>query len=158
MKYNIDGEQITLRYFTNIDDKETKEIEEIIETHREKLRKANIPFVLGYFFLLLASIILIFFGIKLPELFIGVGVIAIVFVWIELVRRAKVNHLMWVIKVLKDMKKIAINNDQVRHNEKIRFTENLRLQELSGMKQEELNVIYEEKNKKTILPPKPKKT
>lgn len=35
MKYEIDKEEITLRYFTNIDDKETKEVKEILEERQK---------------------------------------------------------------------------------------------------------------------------
>lgn len=77
--------------------------------------------------------------------------------WLELVRRGKINHLRLVITVLKKIKRIAINNDRVRHNEKIRFIEKLRLQELSNMKQEELNMILTEKKQKVKLPPRPQK-
>ena len=82
--------------------------------------------------------IVIFFGFLSVTLAVLSTVIAIILITVMVIKTKEVRE-------LKKLYKIALHNDMVKHDEKLRFYERMRLEKL-----------HNEQNSKPIPPPRPK--
>ena len=154
MIYNFDGEKVIIQNFTNIDYRETKELEQLKLKWEEELKESSI-------YVILMTITWVFSILSL--FFIFVSIYAVIFALtfiipgIVLTRQyiIRTAHTREKLKILEDMIKIAEINDEERHKEKIKYNERKRLEELDAMKQTELKIDYKERN--GLPPRKPKK-
>lgn len=144
MYYDFDGEKINLVNFTPIDNKETRELQELKDRFVNKYSKMSGPF--NIWFIIIGIII----GISIPLCFVALECLAITFIAfvalivLALVKANKCAHLSNQIKIANDLLATAIHNDRVRHDEKLRLMERERLLESNEMKQIEIKADLKE--------------
>lgn len=144
MYYDFDGEKINLVNFTPIDNKETRELQELKDRLVNKYSKMSGPF--NIWFILLGIII----GISIPLCFVATACLFITFagfiglIILALVKANKCAHLGNQIKIANNLLATAIHNDRVRHDEKLRLLEREKLLESNEMKQVEIKTDLKE--------------
>ena len=144
MYYDFDGEKINLVNFTPIDNKETRELQELKDRLVNKYSKMSGPF--NIWFILLGIII----GISIPLCFVATACLFITFagfiglIILALVKANKCAHLSNQIKISNNLLATAIHNDRVRHDEKLRLLEREKLLESNEMKQVEIKTDLKE--------------
>lgn len=147
----IDGEEIVLNYYTEIENKESSEVQELVNLYQlqyDSKRLKYLVFIVMTFLLSLFSFI--FLTINNLGTGITLGIIFFLFfAALMIIYEYSIAHLRTVLKELKEMLEIAKMNDEERHKEKIRFEEKIRLEELDQMKQIEIKT-------RSLPPRKPK--
>mgnify|MGYP001852334581 CR=1 FL=1 len=147
----IDGEEIVLNYYTEIENKESSEVQEFVNLYQlqyDSKRLKYLVFMVMTFLLSLFSFI--FLTINNLGTGITLGIIFFLFfAALMIIYEYNIAHLRAVLKELKEMLEIAKMNDEERHKEKIRFEEKIRLEELDQMKQIEIKT-------RSLPPRKPK--
>ena len=146
----IDGEEIVLNYYTEIENKESSEVQGFIDKYQNDFEKK-----VGYLVITIMSLILsiisfaiIIRAIEILGVILGI-IFFISFICFIITYLYKTYHLRLVLKELKEMLEIAKMNDEERHKQKIRFEEKIRLEELDQMKQVEIKT-------RSLPPRKPK--
>ncbi len=153
MYKDFDGEQIQLVHFTPIENKETNEIQSLIDMFTSQYLQVAGPYNIWFI------IIGILIGISIPFCFVNISCVAIplialiVLSIIAIVKINKCTHLKNQIRIAKSLLITAIHNDSVKHDEKLRLIEQERLLESKEMKQVEIKTTLQEGK----LPYKPKK-
>ena len=144
MYYDFDGEKINLVNFTPIDNKETRELQELKDRLVNKYSKMSGP--LNIWFIIIGIII----GISIPLCFVATTCLFITFagfiglIILALVKANKCAHLSNQIKIANNLLATAIHNDRVRHDEKLRLLEREKLLESNEMKQVEIKTDLKE--------------
>ncbi len=144
MYYDFDGEKINLVNFTPIDNKETRELQELKDRFVNKYSKMSGPF--NIWFIIIGIII----GISIPLCFVATACLFITFagfiglIILALVKANKCAHLSNQIKIANNLLATAIHNDRVRHDEKLRLLEREKLLESNEMKQVEIKTDLKE--------------
>ena len=144
MYYDFDGEKINLVNFTPIDNKETRELQELKDRFVNKYSKMSGPF--NIWFIVIGIII----GISIPLCFVATTCLFITFagfiglIILALVKANKCAHLSNQIKIANNLLATAIHNDRVRHDEKLRLMEREKLLEANEMKQVEIKTDLKE--------------
>ncbi len=144
MYYDFDGEKINLVNFTPIDNKETRELQELKDRLVNKYSKMSGP--LNIWFIIIGIII----GISIPLCFVATACLFITFagfiglIILALVKANKCAHLSNQIKIANNLLATAIHNDRVRHDEKLRLLEREKLLESNEMKQVEIKTDLKE--------------
>lgn len=144
MYYDFDGEKINLVNFTPIDNKETRELQELKDRFVNKYSKMSGPF--NIWFIIIGIII----GISIPLCFVATACLFITFagfiglIILGLVKANKCAHLSNQIKIANNLLATAIHNDRVRHDEKLRLLEREKLLESNEMKQVEIKTDLKE--------------
>ena len=144
MYYDFDGEKINLVNFTPIDNKETRELQELKDRFVSKYSKMSGPF--NIWFIIIGIII----GISIPLCFVATACLFITFagfiglIILALVKANKCAHLSNQIKIANNLLATAIHNDRVRHDEKLRLLEREKLLESNEMKQVEIKTDLKE--------------
>ena len=136
----IDGEEIVLNYYTEIENKESSEVQELVNLYQlqyDSKRLKYLVFIVMTFLLSLFSFIFLTINNLGIGIALGITFFAI-FGTLMIVYEYSIVHLRTVLKELKEMLEIAKMNDEERHKEKIRHEERNRLEELDQMKQVEI--------------------
>ena len=130
--------------FTPIDNKETRELQELKDRFVNKYSKMSGPF--NIWFIIIGIII----GISIPLCFVATACLFITFagfiglIILALVKANKCAHLSNQIKIANNLLATAIHNDRVRHDEKLRLLEREKLLESNEMKQVEIKTDLKE--------------
>ena len=136
----IDGEEIVFNYYTEIDNKESNELQGIVNLYQSQYdskRLKYLVFIIMSFLLSLFSFI--FLTINNLEIGIALGITFFAILGtLMILYEYSIKHLREILKELKEMLEIAKINDEERHKEKIRHEERKRLEELDQMKQVEI--------------------
>ena len=146
----IDGEGIVFNYYTEIDNKESTEVQGFIDKYQNDFEKKVGYLVIAIISLILSiiSFAIIIRAIEILGVILGI-IFFISFICFIITYLYKTYHLRLVLKELKEMLEIAKMNDEERHKQKIRFEEKIRLEELDQMKQVEIKT-------RSLPPRKPK--
>ena len=146
----IDGEGIVFNYYTEIDNKESTEVQGFIDKYQNDFEKKVGYLVIAIMSLILSiiSFAIIIRAIEILGVILGI-IFFISFICFIITYLYKTYYLRLVIKELKEMLEIAKMNDEERHKQKIRFEEKIRLEELDQMKQVEIKT-------RSLPPRKPK--
>lgn len=136
----IDGEEIVFNYYTEIDNKESNELQKLVNLYQlqyDSKRLKYLVFITMSFLLSLFSFIFLTINNLGIGIALGIAFFAI-FGILMMFYEYSIKHLREVLKELKEMLEIAKINDEERHKEKIRHEERKRLEELDQMKQVEI--------------------
>lgn len=147
----IDGEEIVLNYYTEIENKESSEVQELVNLYQMQYDAKRIKYLV---FIIITFMLSLFSFIFLTINSLGLGttlgiIFFVFFAALIIIYEYNTMHLKLVLKELKSMLSIAIINDEERHKEKIRHEERNRLEELDQMKQVEIKT-------RSLPPRKPK--
>lgn len=146
----INGEEVVLNYYTDIENKESLEIQNLIDKYQEEFNKKSTYLILAImsFIFSLISFFAIINTAEIAGVILGI-IFFISFICFTITYIFHTAHLRIMLKELKEMLRIAKLNDEERHKEKIRYEERKRLEELDQMKQVEIKT-------KSLPPRKPK--